>query len=508
MEETKKSGGLYGMIERAGNKIPHPFILFIWLFIIVVAAAFVLNKMGISAVNPTTGEVVSVVNVLNAEQIGTFLQKMSANFMSFAPMLCVPLCVLGIGVAHGAGLIDVSMKLCGASKNPVILTYICALIGVCANLLGDAGFLILPMIVAMLFQATGRNPLAGVLLAYCANCAGYGANLLISTGDAVLAGLTEAAAHLIDPNYVATPMMGWYFMATSSFIVAGICTFVSMRIVEPRMRRTGIGEGVQIVEFTADDLKIKPEEKKGLTATAVAAVVLVAIAVLMCQKGMPWGAPEGGSVVTGKMLKSVPTIVFIAFSVCGYVYGKFAGTIKKFGDIIPMMTAEFGTLSGYFVTMLAASWFNTAFADTQLGTIIAIKGGEALNEAQLPKVLIVILLVLVCGIINIFMGSATAKYALIASTFVPMLMVAGVSPAGVQVAYRIGDSLTNCITPCFPYLAFILDYAQKYDKRAKTGTILANTMPYSICVTIGWLIFLLIWAMLNLPIGPGYYFFT
>lgn len=152
------------------------------------------------------------------------------------------------------------------------------------------------------------------------------------------------------------------------------------------------------------------------------------------------------------MLKSVPTIIFFLFAIVGFVYGKVIGTIRKFGDIVPMMAKEFGTLSGYFVTMLAASWFNTAFSDSKLGTIIAIKGGNMLNAASLPKPVIVILLVLICALINIFIGSATAKYALIASTFVPMLMVAGISPAGVQVAYRIGDSLTNCITPVFPLL--------------------------------------------------------
>ena len=207
------------------------------------------------------------------------------------------------------------------------------------------------------------------------------------------------------------------------------------------------------------------------------------------------------------MLKSVPTIIFFLFAIVGFVYGKVIGTICKFGDIVPMMTKEFGTLSGYFVTMLAASWFNTAFSDSKLGTIIAIKGGNMLNAASLPKPVIVILLVLICALINIFIGSATAKYALIASTFVPMLMVAGISPTGVQVAYRIGDSLTNCITPVFLYLAFILDYAQRYDDRAKTGTIISLALPYSLSITVVWLAFLILWAVLDLPIGPGGYSF-
>lgn len=168
-----------------------------------------------------------------------------------------------------------------------MLTYICALIGVCTNLLGDAGFLILPVIVAMLFQSTGRNPLAGMLLAYCSNCAGYGANLLISTGDAVLAGLTETAAQLIDPDFVASPTMGWYFMAASSFIVAGCCTYVSMKIVEPRMRRNGIGESVKIVEYTQQDLAITPVEKKGMLVSLSALLACIGVCALMCLPGMP-----------------------------------------------------------------------------------------------------------------------------------------------------------------------------------------------------------------------------
>lgn len=286
-ENPSFSSGILGWIERVGNKIPHPFILFIWLFFIVAAVAFLCGKAGVSAINPSTGEEVFAVNVLSSASIGEFLRNMSKNFMNFAPMMCVPLCVLGIGVAHGSGLIDVSMNLTGASKNLVVLTYICALIGVCTNLLGDAGFLILPVIVAMLFQSTGRNPLAGMLLAYCSNCVGYGANLLISTGDAVLAGLTETAAQLIDPDFVASPTMGWYFMAASSFIVAGCCTYVSMKIVEPRMRRNGIGESVKIVEYTQQDLAITPVEKKGMLVSLSALLACIGVCALMCLPGMP-----------------------------------------------------------------------------------------------------------------------------------------------------------------------------------------------------------------------------
>lgn len=504
MPDTAKQenkGFLY-TVERIGNKIPHPAYLFIWLWIGALILSLILAKAGVVVKNPSTGEDIAVVNMLTSASWADFLKNMGTTWMTFAPMITVPICTLGMAVATHSGLLNATLKSAGASNNEWKMALIVAFIGVCANLAGDAAFIVFPPLVAMLYLSVGKNPLNGLFLGFASVCVGFGANLLVGSADASLASLTEAAAQTLDPNYTANPAMGWYFMFASTFLLTFVCAWISIKFVEPRLKRENLGEVP--ADAVSGFVPLTPVERKGLKCALIALIVFFVCCGLMCLKGMPFAAPEDGSIMTGYLFKSIPTLVFIMFFVTGYVYGKVTGTIKKFGDTLPMMQKELGTLASFFLICFFASQFIAVFGNSKVATVIAVVCGEWLSGLGLPPALLLALFVIIIGFINLFMGSANGKWALIASIFVPMFMIAGINPAAVQVAYRMGDGLTNNITPCLPYLAIILGYAQQYEPKAKTGTVLAYMLPYTLIGTVIWVLFLIIWVMVGLPMGPGF----
>lgn len=494
--------GFLGTIERLGNKIPHPAYLFICLLIIALAVSWILGAIGVSVINPTSGETVTVVSMMTSAAWAEFLKNMGSTWMTFAPMLTVPICTLGMAVATHSGMLHALLKSAGAAQSEFKMALVVAFIGVIANLAGDAAFIVFPPLVALLYVSTNRNPLDGMFLAFGSVSVGFGANLLPGSADASLASLTEAAAQTLDPSYVANPVMGWYFMFVSTFIMTFACAIVSLKFVEPRLRREGLGtSGITTGEAY---VPLNAREKKALTASLISILAVLAGCAVLCLPGLPFAAPEGGTVMTGYLFKCIPTIIFILFFAAGYVYGSITGSIKKFGDTIPMMQKELGTLASFFLICFFASQFIYVFGASKIATVIAVVCGEALNGLGLPAPLLMGLFVAMTAFINLFMGSASGKWALIASIFVPMFMIAGINPATVQIAYRMGDGLTNNIAPTLPYLAILLGYAQQYEPRAKTGTCIAYQLPYTLICGAVWIVFLMLWMVLDLPMGPGY----
>ena len=424
--------------------------------------------MGVSVINPTNGETVTVINMMTSAAWADFLKDMGKTWMTFAPMLTVPICTLGMAVATHSGMLNAALKSAGATANEWKMALIVAFIGVLANLAGDAAFIVFPPLVAMLYVSSNRNPLDGLFLAYGSVSIGFGANLLPGSVDASLAALTEAAAQTLDPSYTASPVMGWYFKPNEEY--------TPMTDLERKALKGGL--------------------------LGIAAVLIVCA--ILCLPGLPFQAPEGGTIMTGYLFKCIPTIIFALFFVSGYVYGKIAGTIKKFGDTIPMMQKELGTLASFFLICFFAFQFISVFGSSKIATVIAVICGGGLNGLGLPAPILMGLFVVLTAFINLFMGSANGKWALLASIFVPMFMIAGVNPASVQVAYRMGDGITNNICPTLAYLAILLGYAQQYEPRAKTGTCIAYQLPYTLIAGGVWIVFLMIWIALGIPMGPGY----
>lgn len=496
--------GFYGFIEKLGNKIPGPAFMFIGLFIITYIASLIMSAMGVAAVNPVTGKTISVINLCTSDNTADFLQNINKRWMNFAPLLTVPVCTVGLAIASRTGLLEAGLRLTGHCQGIWSVALIVSFIGVNANLVGDAAFLIFPPLVAMLFKSVHRNPLAGLFLGYASVSVGFGANLLIGSADASLAGLTQAAAVIVDANFVGNAAMGWYYLFASTFIVTIVCAAVSIYVIEPRLAKTGMGMGES---NEAEDIKneeLSDLQKTGMKRALLMLLLFFAAVALMCLPGMPFAAPKGGSITTGKLFKCIPTLIMFMFFLPGYAYGKTVGTIKKFGDTIPMITEEIKGLSGFIMVCLFASQFIAVFGKSNIATIIAIWGGDFLVHLGLPKALLLAGFVVMASFINLFMTGASGKWALISTMFVPMMMIAGINPAAIQVAYRMGDGLTNNIAPVFPYLAAILGYAQIYEPRARVGTVMAYMLPYTLITGVVWIAFLVIWVMAGLPVGPGY----
>lgn len=500
---AEKNGGFFSFIENVGNKIPHPVYLFICLWILALAASWIMSSLGVSVINPSNGKTVTVVNMMTSQKWAEFLRNMGKTWMTFAPMLTVPLCTLGMAVSTHSGMMNAMLKSAGATKSDWKMCLVVAFIGVMANLAGDAAFIVFPPLVAMLFIATNRNPLAGLFLAYGSVSIGFGANLLPGSADASLAAMTEAAAQTLDPKFIATPVMSWYFMFVSTFVMTFMCAWVNLKVVEPRLNREKLGTAY-IKPVNEDKFELTAQEKKAMKAGLLGMVGVIAVCGLLCLPGMPFQAPKNGSIMTGYLWKCIPTIIFVLFFVSGYAFGKVAGTIKKFGDTIPMMTKELGTLASFFLVCFVASQFISIFGASKIATVIAVICGGWLKGLGLPAWALAGIFVILIAFLNLFMGSANGKWALISSVFVPMLMIAGVNPATAQAAYRMGDGVTNNITPTLAYLAILLGYAQQYDPRAKTGTVIAYQLPYTLICTFVWIVFLMIWIVLDIPMGPGY----
>lgn len=502
-QTTPKQKGFYAWVERVGNKVPHPAYLFIFFLLLTGVASLILSKMGVSVINPVDGEPIQVNNMLSMAKIGDFLANMGKNFATFSPMLTVPICTLGLGVANNSGLLRSTLKLAGLSKSKFMMTLVVCFIGVNGNLVGDAAYIVFPPLVAILYQSMGRNPLTGLFSAFASVACGFGANLLVGSADATLAGMTEAAAQLVDPNYVATPVMSYYYLFVSTFLVTILCTWVTLKFVEPRMDRSGLAQNALAQELEGGTAPTALE-LKGMKVALAALVVFFAAVALLCMPGLPFAAPEGKSVLYGKLFKSIPAVIFFMFFVTGYVYGKIVGTIKKFSDTFAMMQKELKNLSAFFLIIFFCAQFLTVFKDSNIGTIIAVKGGEALNNTGLPAPIVMALFVVVVIFINLFMTSASSKWAILSIIFVPMLMYMNINPATVQAAYRMGDGLTNNMAPTSAYVATMLAYAQDYDDRAQMGTLISYMLPYTLICGVIWIAFLVVWMMLDLPMGPGY----
>jgi len=484
MEKEKKKGiqRFLDFIERGGNKLPHPLTLF-WIFCVIIAiiSAIAANS-GASVTyeafdrkeNVIKETTLTIKSLLNAEGIRYIFSSMVKNFTGFAPLGTVLVALLGIGVAEGSGLMSATMKKVVTATPKRFLTAIVVLAGVMSNIASDAGYVVLIPLGAVIFLSFGRHPIAGLAAAFAGVSGGFSANLLLSTTDPLLSGITTEAAKLLNPSYFVNPASNYYFMAASTFLITIMGTFITEKIIEPRL-------GEYKGEVVVDHNELTDKERKALRWAGVSVLIFCAIIAFLI-------LPKNAILRVDGTLKQwthdglVPTLMMF-FLVPGIVYGKVAGTIKNDKDVAKMMGSSLATMGGYLALAFAAAQFVAYFSYTNLGTFVAVKGADFLQS------------------IDLFMGSASAKWAIMAPIFVPMLMRLGYTPEFTQLAYRIGDSSTNIITPLMTYFAMIVAFMQKYDKESGMGTLISVMLPYSLCFLVGWTIFLMIWFMTGLPIG-------
>ena len=483
-------------VEAVGNALPHPATIFAILAALVVLISWLGSALHLTATHPGTGDAITVRNLLAPDGIRWMFESLQLNFVRFPPLGLVLVAMIGIGVSEGSGLLSAMIRFLVLRAPRSLITGALVLAGVVSHIASEAGYVVLIPLGAAIFLALGRHPMAGLAAAFAGVSGGFGANFMITAIDPVLAGLSESAAQILDPDIRISPAANLYFMVASAVMVVVVGTWVTQRIVEPRL---GPYRGKEVAEKLEE---LKPEEKRGLLWAAISVLVLLAAlaAVTVPEDGLL--RHPGESLLRSAFFNGLITAVMLVFLVPGLAYGIAVGTTRNDKQVIKQMVGSMSQMATYIVLVFFAAQFVAFFAYSNLGLILAIHGAEALRSVGLTGVLLMVGFVLLSALINMFMGSASAKWAIMAPVFVPMFMLLGYHPALTQAVFRIGDSITNVITPMMSYFALIVAFAEKYDAKYGIGTIISTMLPYSIVFGLAWTALLVAWMMLGLPVGP------
>jgi aminobenzoyl-glutamate transport protein len=510
-EATARRGPLLRVldgVERVGNRLPDPITLFALLALAAVLVSWLAAVLGATVVHPRTLDTIEPVNLLTAEQIRRMFAQAIPNFVAFPPLGPVIVVIIGIGVTEHSGLIGAALRRLVSAVPGSLLTATVVFAGIMSSMAVDAGYVVLTPLGAAVFASVGRHPLVGLAAAFAGVSAGFSANLLITALDPLLSGISTEGARFLDPAYEVLPTSNYYFMIASVFLLTALGTWVTHRFVEPRMGVWDSSQGTDVPDLQVG--AITPLERRGLRAATVALLVMAAVLLLLLvpangllrdPAAVASGAP--GYVQIQPFLTGIVPILMAMFLVMGIAYGVAAGTIRSDKDVAKMSSEGVAVLGSYIVLAFFAAQFIAYFNWSNVGLILAISGANFLEALNLTGLPLLVGFVLVSSFVNLFIGSASAKWAFMAPIFIPMLMLVGHSPEVVQVAYRVGDSSTNIITPLMPYFPVIIAFAQKYDRRSGIGTLISAMLPYSVVFMIGWLLLMSLWLGLGLPLGPG-----
>lgn len=499
------------LVERMGNKLPDPAVLFLLLMFAAWAVSWALSGIQFTETDPRTGQALVVKNLLAGESITAFFATMVNTFTSFPPLGVVLVAMLGLGVAEHTGFINAVLRGAMAVTPRRLLTPALIAVGILSHIAVDAGYVLVIPLGAVIFYAAGRHPLAGIAAAFAGVSGGFSATMGIpSSLDPLLAGLTQTAAHLVDPSVTVNPLNNFYFTTASSLLIILVGWALTDLVIEPRLKATAVdGDPAEL----PTQAPLEAHEKRGVLAAflAMAATALLFLLTVLPETS-PWRAPAGTPLAEGQsnllvsqapLMQSIVPLIFVFFLVPGIVYGLAAGTVKTHRDIVAGMSKAMSGMGYYIVMAFFCAQFIYAFGQSNLGALLAIKGANALREMGLPLGVTLTGIVVLSGLVNLLVGSASAKWALIGAIMVPMLMQLGVSPDLTQAAYRVGDSTTNIITPLLPYFPLIVVFCRRYVKNSGIGTLVALMLPYSITLMVAWTAFLLAFWALGLPLGVG-----
>jgi aminobenzoyl-glutamate transport protein len=533
-------------VEWLGNLLPHPVTLFALFALGVILVSGIAEFFDVSVADPRPegaagrspdGRIYAV-SLLNADGLRRIVENLVTNFTGFAPLGTVLVALLGVGVAEKSGLIRAGIRgvvLAAAAVKPrnpeirpempfltrfrlhivrligkvieprLLVTVAVVFSGIVSNTASELGYVVLVPLGAVIFYSMGRHPLAGLAAAFAGVSGGYSANLFIGTIDPLLAGLTQEAARLIAPGYEVHAAVNYYFMFVSVFVITALGVFATLRFVEPLLGKYDPSIALEDLSEAEEMQPLTRREKKGLLWAAVSLVLFLGL--LMLTIIPEWGIlrnPETGDQLRSPFFRGIVTFIFVGFIIPGFVYGRITGSMRGDRDIVQGMADSMSTLGLYIVIVFFAAQFVAFFGWTNLGQIFAVAGAEVLDDLGLTGPSIFIGFIFISGFVNLMLGSASAQWAVTAPIFVPMLMLTGYSPEVIQAAYRIGDSVTNIITPMMSYFGLILAFANKYDRNLGIGTIISMMLPYSILFFIGWMALFFLWVFgLNLPVGPG-----
>ncbi len=495
------------IVERVGNKVPHPAVIFLILIAIIVVLSHVFYLMGTTVafqvINPQTHAVddatASINSLLTVDGLRFMLTSVVPNFLGFTALGVVIVAMVGVGLAEEAGLIGALIRKLVIVSPPKALTTILVFVGILSSVASDAGYLVLIPLAAVAYQSVGRHPLAGLAAAFAAVGGAFGVNLLVKPVDGVLTEITNDAIHLMNPSLSITLTANYYFSVASVVLLTVVIALVSDKVVEPRL---GPWQGGKPA---GNDGDLADNERRGLKFALWGFLAVVALfALLALPSGAPLRHPQTGALIgDSPFMQSLIVVITVLFLGAGLAYGIGAGTFKTAADAINAVVKTIGSLGGLIFLLLVISQFVAYFSYTNMGTVAAVKLGDALGQAGLGTVPLLTGFVGVVFVVGILIPQIIPKWAIFAPVFVPLFMQLGIAPEAVLAAYRVGDSPSNVINPLMPYFALIVTFVQRYQKDAGVGTVIALMLPYAVVLTVVWTLLLIVWLMLGIPFGPG-----
>ena len=499
-EKETKLQKVLDWIERTGNKLPDPAMIFFFSLLIIWALSWLLSSFSFSEIDPRTNAPIVVNNQLTGDSLATFLANMVKTFTGFAPLGVVLVAMLGVGVAEHSGFINTGIKRVLDRTPQFLLTPIVILVAVVSHTATDAGYVLVIPLAGVIYYAMGRHPLAGITAAFAGVSGGFSANFVPSAIDPLLQSFTQSAAQIVDPGIQINPLNNYFFTSASSVMVILIGWYLNDKVIEPRLQKVKVdGDPEDIPTFAEVTDKERSALRWALFAMALGVGLLIAS---VWSESSALRAPNGElASFAAPLMHSIVPLIFLLFVIPGVVYGYLAGTFKNSRDVINAMTKAMDGMSYYIVMAFFCSLFISAFNTSNIGALLAVKGADTLRELALPASVTIVGMILLTAFVNLFVGSASAKWALIGPILVPMLMQLGISPDLTQAAYRIGDSSSNIITPLMPYFPLVVVYAQRYVKGTGIGTLISLMLPYAITLMVCWTAFLLIYWSIGLPLG-------
>jgi aminobenzoyl-glutamate transport protein len=496
-------GGFLKSVEKIGNSLPHPAMIFVILAIILIVIAELVARSGytVDYYDAKLEEEVKLtaVSLLNADGLKYIFNSATSNFTGFAPLGTVLVAMLGVGVSENSGLFESALKKLLLGVNPRILTAAVVFAGVISNIASDAGYVVVIPLGAMIFASVGRHPIAGLAAAFSGVSGGFSANLIIGSTDPLLTGITNEALSATGIDMQLNPTCNWYFLFVSTFLITIVGTLVTELIVEKNL-------GEYKGDYVHEEKPVTEKESRGLRNAGIALLIYVVIMgflMFMPNAVFKTEGLKGIEALKEFLNNGLMLAILLLFLIPGLAYGKTVGTINNSNDLVATMTKSMQGMAGYLVLSFFAAQFVSYFDVTNIGKIISVTGAQFLERSGLTGITLIVLFIILSAFLNLFMGSASAKWAIMAPIFVPMMYKIGIHPALIQVAYRIGDSTTNLITPLMVYFAMIVVFMQKYDKKSGLGTLISTMLPYSLFYLLSWTVLIVVWMLLGIPVGPG-----
>ena len=508
---TSMTDRLLAGVERVGNRLPDPFILFLLLFGVVAIASTAMAWANVSVTVPGSDEATRIRGLFTAEGMSWLTTTLGENYLGFPPLATVLPILLAVGVAEKSGLLAAMIRRAFGAAPRWALPYAVGLVGVAGSIMADAAFVVIPPLAALVFKAAGRHPVAGLLGGFAAAGAGYSTSMLVTSLDALFAGITTAVTgSLPNPGSPVNPVSNYFFNVASSAVLILAAGFLIDKVLEPRLVKQAVPRSEDPDEAgssAAEDVldpNLTAVERRGLRwSLAVGAVVAGIIAAAALVPNSPWRNEDGGFLPSSPLLSSIVFIVFVMFVIPGLVYGRITGTMPHARDIPRVMGQSIKEMSGFLVLAFVLGQFIALFNWSGIGNWIAVAGASGLESIGLTGYPAILAFIVLASLLNLFIISGSAMWTLMAAVFVPMFALLGYEPAFVQAAFRVGDSATQVLTPLNPYMIVLLTMLRRYEPAAGLGTVISRMLPFTVVFWVAWVAVLTVFYVFNLPLGPG-----